>query len=66
VFSEESMDDEDRLRLRALGRPVFVVYRTKEHEFTDDAERFLARPGFRGRFTAETVTVFELDLEAAE
>ena len=60
VFSPGGPSAEDRLRLQALGRPVFVIYRTRIDEFTDDAERFLARPGFRGRFTAERVSVFEV------
>ncbi|HEX5131973.1 MAG TPA: hypothetical protein VFX92_05760, partial [Candidatus Krumholzibacteria bacterium] len=63
VYSPEGMDAQDRLRLRALGRPVFVIYRTRLDEFTDDAERFLAFPGFVGRFTAERTTVFELNLD---
>jgi hypothetical protein len=64
LYSPRGLDAGEWLRLRALGRPVFAVYRTKLDEFTDDSERFLAFPGFKGRFTAERVTVFELDPEA--
>jgi hypothetical protein len=61
VFAPGGMSEPDRLRLSALGRPVFVIYRTRADEFTDDAERFLEQRGFSGRFTAERVSVFEVD-----
>jgi hypothetical protein len=64
VYSIDGLSDDDRLRLEALGRPVYVIYQTKLDEFTDDGERFLSRPGFKGRFTAERVSVFEVDPSA--
>jgi len=61
IFSEAGPSPEDVERLKALGRPVFVIYRLKSDELIDVGERFHAHPDiFRGRFSTQEIAVWEV------
>ena len=62
VFSEAGPSAEDIARLRALGRPVFVIYRVKEDDLIDAGEKFNAHAQtFKGRFTTRELAVWEIE-----
>jgi hypothetical protein len=63
VFSEEGIGEEDILHLRALDRPVFVIYRMKEDDLINAHERFQDPRRFRGRFATSEIAVWELLLD---
>jgi hypothetical protein len=62
LYSDDGIDAIARLQLTVLERPVYMVYRAKEFEMAEDAERYLIHPALRGRFTAGRISVFEVDL----
>lgn len=60
VFSEAGPSEVDMLRLRALDRPVLVVYRLDPNDMIDAPERFQDDKRFRGRFATREIAVWEL------
>jgi hypothetical protein len=61
VYSERGPTDVDLLRLTALERPVFVIYRHHPEDMIDAPERFENDRRFRGRFTTPEIAVWEID-----
>jgi hypothetical protein len=61
VYSERGPADLDLLRLTALERPVFVIYRHHPEDMIDAPERFENDRRFRGRFTTPEIAVWEID-----
>ncbi|MCI0452059.1 MAG: hypothetical protein L0Z51_06650, partial [Candidatus Latescibacteria bacterium] len=60
VFSEAGPGEPDLMRLRALQRPVLVVYRRQPDDMIDAAERFEQDRRFHGRFATPEIAVWEL------
>ena len=60
VFSERGPSDVDLKHVRALGRPVFVIYRLHEGDMIDAPERFEYDRRFRGRFATREIAVWEI------
>lgn len=60
VFSKAGPSEVDMIRLRALERPVFVVYRIHDGDMIDAPERFENDRRFRGRFATREIAVWEL------
>ncbi|HEX6789762.1 MAG TPA: hypothetical protein VF247_00500 [Candidatus Krumholzibacteria bacterium] len=63
VFSESGITDADVARLRALGRPVFVIYRQKPDDLIDAPERFEHTKQLHGKFATGSVAVWEVRME---
>ena len=62
IFSVNGPSTADLIRLRALRRPVFVVYRSHPDDIIDAHERFERHPRFHGRFATPKIAVWELQL----
>ncbi len=60
VYSQAGPSEVDLLRLRALARPIFVVYRLQVDDMIDAPERFENDARFRGRFATREIAVWEL------
>ena len=60
VFSQRGPTDVDLLRLRALERPVYVIYRLHPDDMIDAHERFENDRRFRGRFATREIAVWEV------
>lgn len=60
VFSKRGPTDVDLLRLRALERPVYVIYRLHPDDMIDAHERFENDRRFRGRFATREIAVWEV------
>ena len=63
IFSAQGPSTADFIRLRALGRPVFVVYRSHPDDLIDAHERFERHARFHGRFATPKIAVWELQLD---
>ena len=62
MFSQAGPGEVDLIRLRALERPVLVVYRVHPDDLIDAHERFEKDSRFRGRFATGEIAVWELRL----
>lgn len=60
VFSERGPSDVALKHVRALGRPVFVIYRLHHDDMIDAPERFEYDRRFRGRFATREIAVWEI------
>ncbi len=60
VFSQRGPADLDLLRLRALERPVYIVYRLRPDDMIDAFERFENDRRMRGRFATREIAVWEV------
>ena len=60
VFSQRGPSDVALKHVRALGRPVFVVYRLHEDDMIDAPERYEYDRRFRGRFATREIAVWEI------
>lgn len=63
IFSPQGPSTADLIRLRALARPVFVIYRSRPDDLIDAHERFERDTRFHGRFATPTIAVWELQLD---
>ena len=62
IFSAQGASTADLIRLRALERPVFVIYRSRPDDLIDAHERFENDAHFHGRFATPSIAVWELQL----
>lgn len=63
VFSADGPGADDVMRLRALGRRVFVIYRRRENDPVDASEHFSGSSFLRGKFAAPDIAVWEVILD---
>jgi len=63
IFSAPGPTQANLIRLRSLGRPVFVIYRSQPEDMIDAHERFERDARFHGRFATPDVAVWELRLD---
>jgi len=62
IFSDRGISMEQARVLRALGRPIYVVYRSRPDDLYDASQMFRERPAYEGRFATPTISVYELQL----
>jgi hypothetical protein len=60
VFAQGGLSEEAAAELRALERPVYVVYRRQDGDVIDANERFVGDARYAGHFAAPRIAVFEL------
>lgn len=62
VCSDRGISMAQARTLRALGRRVFLVYRSRPDDLYDASQIFRDRPAYEGRFATPTVSVYEIQL----
>jgi len=62
VCSDRGISMEQARVLREMGRPVFLVYRSRPDDLYDASQIFRERPAYEGRFATPTISVYELQL----
>jgi hypothetical protein len=62
ICSERGISMEQARALQAMGRPIYLVYRSRPDDLYNASEIFEGRPAYEGRFATPTISVYELQL----